>query len=115
MEYKITKIQKYGKGIFQSEKIGLQYYNIVYAHLFAKNDPNHINPIKVHFILMFDNEDLWGFFNYDKKEDIKETFSKTDIKACRDELIWAAAESYFYGDNLKEIIENCNYTIEKYA
>nr|DAG55214.1 MAG TPA: hypothetical protein [Caudoviricetes sp.] len=114
MDYKITKIQKYGKGVFQSEKIGVQYYNIVYVHLFAKNDPNHVNPIKVHFIHMFDGEDLWDFFNYEEEE-TKETFSKADIKACRNELIWAAAESYFSGDNLKDIVNSCNYTIKKYA
>ena len=114
MDYKITKIQKYGKGVFQSEKIGVQYYNIVYVHLFAKNDPNHVSPIKVHFTHMFDGEDLWDFFNYEEEE-TKETFSKADIKACRNELIWAAAESYFSGDNLKDIVNSCNYTIKKYA
>ena len=45
MEYKITKIRKYGKGVYQSEKIGTQYYNVVYAHLFRENEPNHIKPI----------------------------------------------------------------------
>lgn len=113
MEYRITKIVKYGKGVFQSEKIGVQYYHLVYAHLFAKNDPNHINPLKVYFMHMFDGEDLWEFFNYDGE--VKKTFTKADVKACRDELVWAAAESYFHGDDLDEIIEKCNYTIGKYV
>lgn len=73
-----------------------------------------MNPIKVHFIHMFDGEDLLDFFNYEEEE-TKETFSKADIKACRNELKWAAAESYFYGDNLKDIVKSCNYTIKKYA
>ena len=70
MEYKITKIRKYGKGVYQSEKIGTQYYNVVYAHLFTKNDTNHIHPIKVHFIHMFDGEDLWEHFNYDDEDEM---------------------------------------------
>ena len=115
MEYKITKIRKYGKGVYQSEKIGTQYYNVVYAHLFTKNDPNHVHPIKVHFIHMFDGEDLWEHFNYDDEEETKETFSQADITECRNELIWAAAESLFYGNDLKQIIKDCNYTIERYA
>ena len=110
MEYKITKIRKYGKGVFQSEKIGTQYYNVVYAHLFRNNDPNHIHPIKVHFIHMFDSDDLCEYFNNEK-----EHFSQQDVKQCRDELVWAAAESLFYGNDLKQIIKNCNYTIERYA
>lgn len=110
MEYKITKIRKYGKGVYQSEKIGAQYYNVIYANLFTKNDPNHIHPIKVHFIHMFDGEDLCDFYNGEK-----EKFSKRDIKQCRDELVWAAAESLFYGNDLKQIIKDCNYSIERYA
>ena len=66
MEYKITKIRKYGKGVYQSEKIGTQYYNIVYAHLYRKEDQKRIKPIKVHFIHMFDNDDLCEFYNNEK-------------------------------------------------
>lgn len=54
MEYKITKIIKYGKGIFTSEKIGTQYYNVVYVYLYRKEDKNKVDPIKVHFMHMFD-------------------------------------------------------------
>lgn len=115
MEYKITKICKYGKGIYQSEKIGTQYYNVVYAHLFCKSDVNRVNPIKVHFLHMFDAEDLWDFYNYDESENVKEEFTAQDVKECRNELIFAAAESLFYGNDLKEIIANCNYTIKRYA
>ena len=110
MEYKITKIRKYGKGVYQSEKIGIQYYNVVYAHLFRKDDQKRIKRIKVHFIHMFDDDDLYSFYNGEK-----EKFSKQDIKQCRDELVWAAAESLFYGNDLKQIIKDCNYTIERYA
>ena len=115
MEYKITKVRKYGKGIYQSEKIGTQYYNVVYAHLFTKNDTNHIHPIKVHFIHMFDRQDLREHFNYDDEEETKQTFTQTDIKECRDKFIWAAAESLFYSNDLKQIVKDCNYTIERYA
>ena len=110
MEYKITKVRKYGKGVYQSEKIGTQYYNVVYAHLFRKNDPNHIHPIKVHFIHMFDGEDLCDYFNNEK-----EHFSQQDVKQCRDELILIFAESLLYGNDINQITEDCNNTIEKYA
>ena len=110
MEYKITKIRKYGKGVFTSEMIGTQYYNIVYAHLYRKEDQKRIKPIKVHFIHMFDNDDLCEFYNNEK-----EHFSQQDVKQCRDELVWAAAESLFYGNDLKQIVKDCNYTIERYA
>ena len=112
MEYKITKVRKYG--VFQSEKIGTQYYNVVYARLYP-NKKNKHRFYRVKFIHMFDGEDLWEFFNYDTESHAKETFSKQDIKECRDELVWAAAESIFYGNDIKEIIENCNYTIKRYA
>ena len=38
MDFKITKIRKYGKGIYCSEKIGVQYYNVVYAHLYPNSN-----------------------------------------------------------------------------
>ena len=110
MDYKITKVRKYGKGIYFSSMTGVQYYYVVYAHLFRKDDHKRIKRRKVHFIHMFDGDDLWEFYNGEK-----EKFSKRDIKLCRDELIWAAAESLFYGNDIKEIIDNCNYTIERYA
>lgn len=112
MEYKITKVQKYG--IYESEKIGIQYYHIVYARLYP-NAQNKNRYYKVHFIHMFDGEDLWQHFNYDKDEPIKETFTKEDIKECRDELIWASAESVFYGNDIHEIADNCNALIERYG
>ena len=92
MEYKITKVRKYGKGVYQSEKIGTQYYNVVYAHLFRENDPNHIKPIKVHFIHMFDGDDLWEHFNCGDEDETKETFSSsTYITPERLEPIWVAS------------------------
>lgn len=114
MEYKITKVQKYGKGVYQSEKIGIQYYNVVYARLYP-NKKDKRRFYKVHFIHMFDGEDLWEFYNYDTENPPKETFSKQDIKECRDELIWAQAESVFYGNDIHEIVKNCNYTIKRYT
>ena len=114
MDFKITKIRKYGKGIYCSEKIGVQYYNVVYARLYP-NSKDKNTFYKVHFIHMFDGEDLWEHFNYDDEEETKETFTQADIKECRDELIWAAAESLFYGNDLKQIIKDCNYTMERYA
>lgn len=38
MEYKITKVRKYGKGLYQSEKIGNQWYNVVYARLYPDSN-----------------------------------------------------------------------------
>ena len=32
-----------------------------------------------------------------------------------DELIWAAAENIFYGNDIKEITKECNRWIDKYA
>ncbi len=114
MEYRITKVQKYGKGVYQSEWIGTQYYNIVYARLYPNaKDKRHY--YKVHFIHMFDGEELWEHYNYDDEEPIKNSFTKQDIKEYRDELIWAAAESIFYGNDIHEIIKECNRTIERYA
>lgn len=71
----------------------------------------------VHFIHMFDGDDLWEHFNLGKEENepTKEEFSNADIKECRDELIWGAAESLFYGSDIKTIINECNETIERYA
>lgn len=109
MEYKITKVRKYGKGLYQSEKIGNQWYNVVYARLYP-NSNNKSTYYKVHFIHMFDGYDLWEHFNSGKEE-----FSNSDIKECRDELIWGMAESLFYGSDIKTIINECNETIEKYA
>ena len=116
MDFKITKIRKYGKGIYCSEKIGVQYYNVVYARLYP-NSKDKNTFYKVHFIHMFDGEDLWEFFNGGREEGDpeKETFSKADLKECRNELIWAAAESHFYGGDIYKIAENCNETIERYA
>ena len=64
-----------------------------------------------------DGEDLWEFFNGGREEGDpeKETFSKEDLKECRNELIWAAAESHFYGGDIYKIAENCNETIKRYA
>ena len=110
MDYKITKVRKYGKGVYFSAMAGVQYYNVVYARLFIKEDQKIIRRIKVHFIHMFDGDDLYSYYNGEK-----EKFQKGDIQQCRDELVWAAAESLFYGNDIKEIIANCNYTIERYA
>lgn len=110
MEYKITKVRRYGKGVYFSAMTGVQYYYVVYAHLFRTDDQNRIKRRKVHFIHMFDGDDLYSFY-----QGKKEKFSKQDIKQCRDELVWAAAESLFYGNDIKEIIDNCNYTIERYS
>ena len=49
MEYKITKVRKYGKGLYQSEKIGNQWYNVVYARLYPYPN-NKSTYYKVHFI-----------------------------------------------------------------
>lgn len=116
MDFKITKIRKYGKGVYRSEKIGVQYYNIVYARLYP-NSKDKNTFYKVHFIHMFDGEDLWEFFNGGREDGDpeKETFSKDDLKECRNELIWAAAESHFYGGDIYQIAANCNETIERYA
>lgn len=114
MKYKITKIRKYGKGIFTSEKIGTQYYNVVYVYLYRQEDKNKVDPIKVHFIHMFDGDDLYYFFNYNSDEK-KEEFTKEDIKQCRNELIFSAAESLFNSNDLMKIVNECNETIEKYA
>lgn len=114
MEYDITKVRKYGKGKYESEKIGAQWYNVVYARLYPNaEDKSHY--YKVHFICMFDAEDLWQHFNYDKEEPEKDSFSKQDIKECRDETIWGMAESLFSGNNIKEIISACNETIDRWA
>lgn len=113
MKYRITQIRKYGKGLYESEKIGKQWYNVVYARLYpARAIPGTFLAVK--FLHMFDNEDLDAFFNYDEEEPQKETFTKKDIKECRNELIYAAAESLFYGENLKQIYDDCNYTIKRY-
>lgn len=112
MEYKITKVQKYG--VFQSEKIGTQYYNVVYARLYP-NPENKKQYYKVQFIHMFDGEDLWEHYNYDPEEPTKNYFTKEEIKECRNELIWAQADSIFYGNDIHEIVKECNYTIERYA
>lgn len=114
MEYRITKVEKYGKGTYESEKIGIQYYNVVYARLYP-NPEDKSQYYKVHFIHMFDGEDLWEHFNYDPEEPQKDYFTIEDIKECRDELIWAAAENIFYGNNIKEITKECNRWIDKYA
>ena len=116
MEYKITKVRKYGKGLYQSEKIGNQWYNVVYARLYPDSN-NKSTYYKVHFIHMFDGDDLWEHFNLGKEENepTKEEFSNSDIKECRDELIWGRAESLFYGSDIKTIIKECNETIERYA
>lgn len=114
MEYKITQIRKYGKGIFQSENIGTQFYSVVYAHLYLPGDTNRISPIKVHFIHMFDSDDLYEFFNPDG-ENGKEVFTQEDIKLCRNEFIFAATESLFSGNDIKQIIEDCNNIIGRYA
>lgn len=114
MEYEITKVVKYGKGVYESEKIGIQYYNVVYARLYP-NAKNKNRYYKVHFIHMFDGEDLWAYFNYDNTEPTKEWFSKKDVKLCRDELICATAEGIFYSNDIHEIIEDCNNTIRRYA
>lgn len=113
MEYRITKVRKYGKGIYQSEKIGTQYYFVVYARLYPNKDNKRIFQ-KVHFILMFDMDDVWEHFNYED-EPIKDTFTDSDIKECRDEFIFGAAESLFYGNDLNEIIDSCNQTIDRYC
>lgn len=114
MEYRITKVEKYGKGTYESEKIGIQYYNVVYARLYP-NPEDKSQYYKIHFIHMFDGEDLWEHFNYDPEEPAKEHFTKEDVKVCRNELIWAAAESIFYGNDIKEIAEECNRWIDRYA
>ena len=116
MDFKITKIRKYGKGIYCSEKIGDEYYNVVYARLYP-NSKDKNTFYKVHFIHMFDGEDLWEFFNGGREDGDpeKETFSKTDLKECRNELIFFAAESLFYGGDIHQIAENCNETIKRYA
>ena len=77
MDFKITKIRKYGNGIYCSEKIGVQYYNVVYARLYP-NSKDKNTFYKVHFIHMFDGEDLWEFFNGGREDGDpeKETFSK---------------------------------------
>lgn len=115
MEYKIPQIRNYG--CYQSEKIGAQWYNIVYIHAFRKNDINREYPIKLHFIHMFDNEDLYEFFSSDDDNEVleKESFTDEDLKTCRNELVLAAAESILYGDDLDLIVDKCNYTIERYA
>ena len=51
----------------------------------------------------------------EENEPTKEEFSNSDIKECRDELIWGMAESIFYGSDIKAIINECNETIERYA
>ena len=112
MEYEITKVQKYRT--LQSEMIGIQYYNVVYARLYP-NKKNKRRFYRVRFIHVFDGEELWGFFNDDTEEPPKESFTEQDIEVCRDELIATTAEGIFYGDDIKEIVENCNDTIERYA
>jgi hypothetical protein len=116
MDYKITKVVKYGKGLYQSEKIGSQWYNVVYARLYP-NDGDKSSFYKVHFIHMFDGEDLWEYFNgcVEDGEQKKECFSKADVKECRDELIYGAAESLFYGNDINSIVKECNDTIQRYA
>ena len=107
MEYKITKVQKYGKGIYMSEKIGVQRYYLVYLHVFA--DPDKKTYYKLHFICMFDNEDLFEYY------DDKDTVTDDEIKAYRDEIVWSCAESICYPKNINDIIDNCNQTIKRYA
>lgn len=113
MKYKITQIRKYGKGLYESEKIGQQWYNVVHARLYPARAPKGVY-YRIKFIHMFDNEDLDGFFNYDESEPQKDTFTQQDIKECRDELIYAAAESLFYGENMIQIYDNCRETIKRY-
>lgn len=63
MEYRTTKIRKYGKGLYQSDNKSTYY--------------------KVHFIHMFDGDDLWEHSNgKEENEPTEEEFSDSDIKMC---------------------------------
>ena len=90
-----------------SEKIGVQRYYLVYLRVYT--DTTKKAYYKVHFICMFDNEDLFEYY------DDHETVTKEEINAYRDEIVWSCAESICGPKNIKEIIDNCNQTIKRYA
>lgn len=110
MNFEITKIQKYGKGRYSSEKIGIQWYNIVYLRVFTDDTKQRF--YKVHFLHMFDAEDLYFFVNPD--DETNDDPTETDVKNCRNELCYFAAESICSYNNIKDIINACNETIERY-
>lgn len=116
MEYKITKVRKYGKGMYTSEKIGIQWYDVVYAHLYDRDKGLRY---KVHFMHLMDMEDVWEYYNNFNCEEpdenkTKDSFTDKEIKECKDEMIWCTAESLFYGNDIEQIIKNCNDTIYRY-
>lgn len=113
MDYKITKIQKYG--VYSSEKIGTQWYFTVFARLYPKTGGFY----KVHYLCYFDAEDLDEYINsayYDGDPDVayRNSYTPQDIKNYRNEVVFGMSESVFSGEDINTIVDNCNYYINRY-
>lgn len=112
MEYEITQIRKYGKGRFESEWIGVQWYNLVYFRVYPEGKQAG-KYYKLHLIHMFDSEDLWEFYR-DDDDDENRAYTEREIKACRDELIFGTVDALCNTDNIQDIVEGCNTLIKRY-
>ena len=113
MIYDNTKVQKYGKGIYTSEKIGTQYYYKVNARVYT--DETKKRFWRVRFIAMFDNEDLFDWYK-DENDNYPESVTADEIKAYRNEIVFSFAESLIgYNKDITTVINECNENIKRYA
>lgn len=110
MLYDITKIQKYGKGLFQSEKIGLQWYFIVNARVYT--DETKSAFWRVRFLIMFDFEDIAEYFELSENEGATPELIKEYKNIIAENFAYDLIETR---KNIDDVCDACNKNIKRYA